>query len=68
MKNLLRLLKNPQRMFWIFLQGAFLPLVVKQTKYEGTIMGDVLFITYLVLVVVDAFFTCLIFEPRDKAK
>jgi hypothetical protein len=66
-KNLLRLLKSPRRVFWILLQGAFLPLVVKQTKYEGTTLGTILFILYMVLVLVDAVITVAMFEPKDKA-
>jgi hypothetical protein len=55
------------RVVWIFLQGAFLPLVYFFGKYADTPLGWILFALYLALVFVDAILTCRIFEPKDKA-
>jgi hypothetical protein len=55
------------RVIWILMQGAFLPLVYFSGKYEGTGLGSVLFLCYIVLVYLDAVLTCKLFEPKDKA-
>jgi hypothetical protein len=69
MKSLLAPFKDPKRLGWILLQGAFLPLVVfssnglPETPIQWSLLG-----LYEVLVYVDAILTCKLFEPKDKAK